>query len=365
VLFRSQLAALWLPPNPHAGVGNVFLHITRSGVGGIHNTVDLLYFPIMTGLFLALTYLRLAFTRQSPPVWMKAAKYAMVVSVALMCGSAEMGQGSSTVLPQIAAAEIGVPLESVRLVNSDTSAVSYDRSTGASRTTTVMGLAIQRAAADLREQLVDWARELHPGVAGDVERSGVRIDGRLLTWGEIVRGWFGGAGGEAIGRGYVRAEGVTAELPLFWEVGCLGVEVSVDADTGQVRVERLVTVGDVGRAIHPQLAEQQDVGGAVMGMGIALREELRYDEQSMVNGNLWDYRVPRTTDVPTIEAVLAERGEGIGPYGAKGGGEAAVNPIGPAVANAVSRAIGRRIRCLPVTPERVWQALQGEESGRP
>ena len=279
-------------------------------------------------------------------------------SVTAMCGSAEMGQGSTTVLAQIAAAELGVALDSVRLLNSDTSIVSYDRSTGASRTTTVMGLAIQRAAADLREQLAAWAKELHPDAALVTERGGVRVGERLVAWGEIVAGWFGGAGGEAIGRGYVRAEGVTKDLPLFWEVGCLGVEVSVDRDIGTVRVERLVTLGDVGRAIHPQLAEQQDVGGAVMGMGPALREELRYVDQSMVNGNLWDYRVPRATDMPEIDAVLAERADGVGPYGAKGSGEAALNPIGPAIGNAVHNATGIRLRRLPLAPERVWQALE-------
>lgn len=279
-------------------------------------------------------------------------------SVTAMCGSAEMGQGSTTVLAQIAAAELGVSLDMVRLLNSDTSIVSYDRSTGASRTTTIMGLAIQRAAADVREQLAAWAMELHPDATVESERGGMRIDDRLVPWGEIVRGWFGAPGGEVVGRGYVRADGVTRESPLFWEVGCLGVEVSVERETGKVRVERIVTVGDVGRAIHPQLAEQQDIGGAIMGMGPALHEELRYVDQSMVNGNLWNYRVPRTTDLPEVDAVLAERADGIGPYGAKGSGEASINPIGPAIGNAVRNAVGIRLRRLPLTADRVWIALQ-------
>jgi CO/xanthine dehydrogenase Mo-binding subunit len=140
------------------------------------------------------------------------------------------------------------------------------------------------------------------------------------------------------------------------------VEVSVERDTGQVRVERIVTLGDVGRAIHPLLAEQQDIGGAIMGMGPALHEELHYVDQSMVNGNLWEYRLPRTTDLPEIEAILAERADGIGPYGAKGGGEASINPIGPAIGNAVRNAIGVRLRRLPLTPERVWTALNRQET---
>ena len=286
-------------------------------------------------------------------------------SIALMCGSAEMGQGSSTVLPQIAAAELGVPLDRIHLVQSDTAVVSYDRSTGASRTTTVMGIAIQRAAADVKRQLRDWAVDALEANPADLveQRDGFLLDGRLYPWGEIVRRWFGGGYGEVVGTGYVRRDGITRELPLFWELGCLGVEVSVDEETGEVRVERLVTVGDVGRAVHPLMAEGQDVGGAMMGMGIALREELLYDGQTMINGNLWEYRVPRTTDMPEIRSFLAERADGIGPYGAKGGGEATVNPIAPAVLNAVRGAVGIELREVPVTPERVWRALRRRDGG--
>ena len=121
-------------------------------------------------------------------------------------------------------------------------------------------------------------------------------------------------------------------MPLFWEVGCVGVEVSVEEETGEVRVERLVTLGDVGRAINPVMAEGQDLGGAMMGMGIALREELVYDGANLANGNLFEYRLPRTTDLPIVTSFLAERADGIGPWGAKGGGEASVNPIAPAIA---------------------------------
>jgi CO/xanthine dehydrogenase Mo-binding subunit len=188
--------------------------------------------------------------------------------------------------------------------------------------------------------------------------AGLTIDGQHLDWDQIVRRWFGGGYGEVVGTGYVRRDGVTRELPLFWEVGCLGVEVDVDRQTGEVRVERLVTVGDVGRAIHPRMAEGQDVGGAIMGMGIALREELLYEEQTLVNGNLWEYRVPRTTDLPEVVSYLAERADGIGPYGAKGGGEATVNPIAPAVVAAIRQAVGASLRAAPASPERVWRALQ-------
>jgi CO/xanthine dehydrogenase Mo-binding subunit len=223
-----------------------------------------------------------------------------------------------------------------------------------------MGLGIQAAARDAREQLVDWAREVF-AAGEDVEEvaGGVLVDAEHHDWGEIVRAWFGGSYGEAVGRGYVRREGATAEMPPFWEVGCVGVEVSVDEETGKVRVERLVTIGDVGQAINPQLAESQDLGAAIMGMGMALGEELIYtDDGSLLGGTLVDYRVPRASDTPAFTGILAQRADGVGVYGAKGGGEGALNPVAGAIANAVYRATGARLRQAPFTPERVWRALR-------
>lgn len=288
-------------------------------------------------------------------------------SVIVLTGSSELGQGSSTVLAQIAAGELGVDLSQVRLVRSDTALVSYDRSTGASRTTPIMGLAIQRAAADARQVLVGWATALH-GREGDrvlevvEERGGVRVGDRHYGWSRIIQDWFGDGAGEVVGRGYVRRDGVTAELPLFWEVAVIGIDVSVDEELGEIHVHRLATVGDVGCAINPQLAEGQDAGAAMMGLGVALREELRYADGSLVNGNLFEYRVPRPSDLPELCSALAERGDGVGPYGAKGGGEGSLNPVAPALANAVFWATGVRMREAPLTPERVWRALRRARS---
>jgi CO/xanthine dehydrogenase Mo-binding subunit len=287
-------------------------------------------------------------------------------SVTVMAGSTEIGQGSATVLAQIAAGEMGVPLDRVHLYQSDTAAVSYDRSTGASRTTTLMGLAIQAAAKDARAQLVKWAEESLAADGPEVieEHDGVRIGDTKHDWGAIVRAWFAGSSGEVVGRGYLRRAGRTEEMPPFWEVGCVGAEVTVNEDTGEIRVEKLVTVGDVGCAINPQLAEAQDVGAAIMGLGMAMREELVYQDGNLLNGNLFDYRVPRTTDIPELRTVLVERGDGVGIYGAKGGGEGALNPVAAAIANAAYRAAGIRLREAPFTPERVWQAIRERDASR-
>ncbi|MGH8890010.1 MAG: molybdopterin cofactor-binding domain-containing protein, partial [Acidothermaceae bacterium] len=132
------------------------------------------------------------------------------------------------------------------------------------------------------------------------------------------------------------------------------------ADTGVVDVRHLVTVADVGFAINPRAVEGQDLGAATQGLGGALYEELVYDGPQIVNPNIVEYRVPRMSDLPTkIDTMIAERGDGVGPYGAKGAGEGALNPMGAAVAAAVARATGHWPTRLPLTPERVWRLMNG------
>ena len=279
-------------------------------------------------------------------------------------GTSEIGQGSATVMAQIVAGELGIPLEKVSLLQSDTTAVAYDRSTGASRSTTIVGLALQDAARDARQQLCEWATEVWSAESVEEASGGVVVDGVHRGWGEIIGAYFAGDFGEAVGRGRVRKVGATQAMPPFWEVGCVGVEVHVDEETGKIRVDRLVTVGDVGCAINPQLVESQDLGAAIMGFGMALTEELVYtDEGTLLNGNIVEYRVPRAGDMPEYIGIIAERGDGVGIYGAKGGGEGSLNPVAAAIANAVRRASGIRLRQAPFTPERVWRAIQERDAG--
>ena len=288
-------------------------------------------------------------------------------SASLMTGSTELGQGSHTVLPQIAAEELGIPVDNVRVVSSDTAITPYDRSTGASRTTTLMGRAVMEASREAIQQMVKMAADVLKVKVEEIQviKGGVRCGEAQLNWSGVISKYYALPDGEVIGRAYIRKDGDFAKLPVFWEVACTGVELSVDEETGKIQMEKLATVGDVGLAINPALAEGQDIGAATMGMGIGLFEELVYDGPQLVNGSILDYRVPRFSDLPKkVELHLVQNQDGVGPYGAKGGGEASLNSMPANIANAVDRATGVRIREAPLTPERVWRALRNKKSKR-
>ena len=282
-------------------------------------------------------------------------------SATVLSGSTEMGQGSESLLAQVTAEELGLDLAQVRVVQSDTATVPYERTTGASRTTTLAGLAVQRACAEARGKIRDMAAEVCGCPSEEVSDApgGVMVpEAGFVGFGDVITRWFGADAGEVTGVGLVRREGATQKMPPFWEIGAAGVVVDVDPETGELTVAKLSTVADVGFAINPRAVEGQDLGAATQGLGSALFEELIYDGQQLVNPNIVEYRVPRVGDMPReIDLMLAERHDGVGPYGAKGAGEGTLNPMAAAVATAVARATGRWPDRLPLTPERVWRLL--------
>ena len=141
-------------------------------------------------------------------------------------------------------------------------------------------------------------------------------------------------------------------------------EVDVDAETGKVLLNRYISIADVGKAINPRQCEAQDEGASMMGIGHTLFESLQFEGGQPLNPNLVDYRVPTFSEVPArFETELIENADGPGPYGAKGMGESGIVSVAPAVANAIAHDTGIRIKKLPLTPERVWRALQGKASG--
>jgi CO/xanthine dehydrogenase Mo-binding subunit len=286
-------------------------------------------------------------------------------AVSVLSGSTEIGQGSHTVLTQIAAEEMGVPLEKVRLIGSDTAVTLFERSTGASRTTTLMGRAVLEACREAIAQIKVMAEEVFAAPAEKLveERGGLRCGETFLSWAQILEKYFMVEGCSIVGRAYLRKAGDLTLIPVFWEIGVVGAEISLDEETGSITLDSLVTIGDVGLAINPAMTEGQDLGAATMGLGAGLFEELIYDGQQLMNGSMLEYRVPRFSDLAkNVDMKLVQNRDGVGPYGAKGGGEGAVNPISPCIANALYRAAGVRMRTLPLTPERVWKALQKKKN---
>jgi CO/xanthine dehydrogenase Mo-binding subunit len=286
-------------------------------------------------------------------------------SVILLAGSTEVGQGARTVLCQIVAEELSVSVDRVSMRGTDTLTTPFDRSTGASRSTTVMGSAVKAATGDLRRQLIQAAAEaFNTSPSSLVLTNGeVRCDDKSMSYAQVVSKFFGMPGGELIGRGYMRPDGALGTtFPLFWETGMGAAAISLDRDTGAIKLETYVTVADVGRAINPVQAEGQDEGATIQGLGNTLCESLEYDNGQPLNANLVDYRVPRFTDLPeTFDSALIENGDGPGPYGAKGMGESGIVCVAPAVGNALFNATGVRVRELPLTPERIWRALKDSE----
>jgi len=291
-------------------------------------------------------------------------------SIVLLAGTVEIGQGASTALSQIVAEELGVPLDRVLLAQLDTDVTPYDPATNASSSTVVMGLSVQRAAQDLKRQILRAAAKLFRSKPERLAlRSGKVYNpkGDALSWEEIMNNTFGTKGGEMVGRGsYQDKKSKKAALgspTTFWEIGWGGVEVEVDPDTGKIKILKYVSVADVGKAIHPSQCIGQDHGSVMTAIGHSLFEEMVYKDGELLNPNLIDYRVPNFCDLPAkLDSILLENHNGPGPYGAKGMGEGGLLPVAPAIANALFYATGVRIHHLPLTPEKVWRAMRSKEA---
>jgi CO/xanthine dehydrogenase Mo-binding subunit len=287
-------------------------------------------------------------------------------SVVVSAGTSDMGQGARTIFAQIAAQELGAPLDWVTVVMGDTAVVPYDQQTSASRSSVLMGNAVLNACRDVQAKVKVMAARLEGVDESEIVVDGgeVRIGERVWPIGDVLVRGLGRLGGEVIGIGEMRKE-AQPEHPLggtaaFYEFNCTAVELSVDRDTGDITIHRHVTVSDVGRALNPMQVRGQDEGAAVMGLGHTLMEHYILDETGRIrNLGAIDYRIPTSMDLPVeIESAIVENGDGPGPYGAKGMSEGALLCVAPAVAAAVRDATGVSIRDLPLTPERVWRALQ-------
>jgi CO/xanthine dehydrogenase Mo-binding subunit len=292
-------------------------------------------------------------------------------SVVVVAGTSDMGQGARTVLAQIAAEELGAPLGSISVVMGDTAIVPYDQQTSASRSTVLMGNSVLAACRVVQSQIRTMAARLN-GIDESqisVDRGVVRLPGRELTILEVLKPGLGRLGGEVVGNGESRKEAEPGHplggAPAFFEFNCTAVEAEVDTETGDITVVKHVTVSDVGKAINPLQVRMQDEGAAIQGLGHTLMEHYIFDEKGRIrNLGAIDYRIPTSMDLPLeLHSETIENADGPGPYGAKGMSEGALLCVAAAVAGAVREATGVFIRDLPLTPERVWRALN-ERDGR-
>jgi CO/xanthine dehydrogenase Mo-binding subunit len=286
-------------------------------------------------------------------------------SATVLAGTSDMGQGARTVLSQIAAEELGLPLDRVQIVMGDTGMAPFDLQTSASRSTVFMGTAVLEACRDVTRKLAELAAGALGVPADEIEmgRGTATVDGRTVTFPDLLVAGFAGVRGEIIGIGARRGEADLSHplggAPSFYEFNATAVEVEVDRETGELLIVKHVSVADVGRALNPAHVEAQDEGAAIMGLGHTLMEHLIFDEHGrIVNLGALDYRIPTSKDVPLeLHSLLVENGDGPGPYGAKGAGEGGLFAVAPAVAAAVTEATGAVVRDLPLTAERVWRAL--------
>ena len=287
-------------------------------------------------------------------------------SVIVYAGTSDMGQGARTIFGQIAAQELGAPLDWVTVVMGDTAVVPYDQQTSASRSSVFMGNAVLRACRDIQAKVRVMAARLEAVPEADVvvDRGEVQVGDRTLAIRDVVARGLGRLGGEITGLGEMRKD-AEPDHPLggtaaFYEFNATAVEVEVDREMGDIVIHRYVTVSDVGKALNPQQVRGQDEGAAIMGLGHTLMEHYILDDTGRIrNLGAIDYRIPTSMDLPRrMDSQIVEHLDGPGPYGAKGMSEGALLPVAPAVAAAVRDATGAVIRDLPLSPERVWRALQ-------
>jgi CO/xanthine dehydrogenase Mo-binding subunit len=290
--------------------------------------------------------------------------------VTLFEGTVEIGQGSNTALCKIAAQELGLSPESIQLAPLDTSRTPLDFGTYASSGTTVMGLAVQRAAQSVKTQLLDAAKQLsgRPDASFEIKDGFVRFGESAISLKDLVR-YLKGPDGVVTGDG--RYESVKDKKILmgakapFWEVSWGAAKIKVDRETGRIKILKFVTIADAGKAINPQQCHSQEIGALVQGIGQAFFEKTEYESGIMVNPGLINYRVPTVHDLPEeLVTILFENGNGPGPYGAKGMGESGLLTVPSAISNALFNATGVRLTELPLTPEKVWRALHQKRSDK-
>jgi len=265
----------------------------------------------------------------------------------LSVGTAEFGNGTSTVHAQIAATELHTTADRIVIRQSDTDATGYDTGAFGSAGTVVAGRAVLLACRDLRAGVVAAAAEL-TGVApqaGTLGPHGVQCRDRLIEFGELAGPLTG----------YGRHDG----SPRSVAFNVQAFRVAVNTETGQVQILQSIQAADAGMVMNPEQCRGQIEGGVAQAIGSSLYEEMLVaPDGAVITRDLRNYHIPQLADVPVTEVYFADTFDELGPLGAKSMSESPYNPVAPALANAIARACGARLRELPMTPARVWRAVR-------
>lgn len=294
-------------------------------------------------------------------------------TVHLITGTVDVGQGSDTVLAQIVAEEMGVDLDDITIMSKDSDAIPHDLGTVASRVTYFGGNAARIACKKMKEYLFMVAGDLLEANPDDlfIKQGKIYVKGvpnKSMPLGDVVRTSLIILGQHPIESGTFNVRGALLDKngqgkPLSAYLFATTVaEVEVDTNTGHVEVQKVYSAHAVGKAINPMYVEGQIEGAVVNGQGYALMEDMMVREGRPQAHNLADYKIPTAMDMPDIEPLIVEDHEPSGPFGAKGVGEPGMVAVAPAIANAIYDAVGIRLKELPMTPEKILQALREKES---
>ncbi len=297
-------------------------------------------------------------------------------SVVVLTGAADIGQGSSTVLVQTVAEVLGLDMSRVRIVSGDSDVVPKDNGSYSSRVTFIVGNAAIDAANKLKGLLIAAAARRLDAEPGDIEclgevyRAGAQDKG--LSFEEVVAEALKDSGTITVtgtystipeSHGGKKYRGAAIGGTMGYSYSAQVVEVTVDEETGEVTVDKVWVAHDCGRALNRLTVEGQVQGSVWMGMGQAMSEEAGYHDGLMVTANMLDYRVPTIQDSPPIEVGIVESNDPHGPFGAKEAGEGSLAAFLPALTNAIADATGLRFNELPVTPDRVFDAIEKRRRG--
>lgn len=289
-------------------------------------------------------------------------------------GAVEVGQGLLQMAAQLVSQEVGVTLDLIDVISADTATTPEAGSSSATRQTFFSGNAIRLAANEMRLQLLDIAGVMlliHPDeldLAGNFLFAPEHPEKRIPIAEVVAAGRKRGYTLETSAVFQPRtvtqdADGLSPRSFITYLFASHAAEVLVDTETGEVMVQRVVAVHDVGKAINPQLVEGQIEGGVTQGLGMVLMEEVVRKEGRMMNPNFTDYVLPTPVDVPPIKAVILENPDPAGPFGARGIGEPPLIGTPPAVLGAIYDALGVQVTTLPATGERVWRTVQEAKKG--